>query len=127
MRVEQSKIPSAISKILDKEENIVFAYIFGSVLTDRFTENSDVDIAVYQKNIDKSEYLSIHHDIAKTIGRDVDIVFLNSLHNISLMNSILTSNSIIKDSDIDSRLFYETLIEHKIKDYIAFKRYLNAG
>lgn len=52
--------------------------VFGSILTDSFNENSDVDLLVdfYSKNIDDyvSNYFSLKNSLMALFNRDVDLI-----------------------------------------------------
>ena len=52
--------------------------VFGSILTDSFNENSDVDLLVdfYSKNIDGyvSNYFSLKNSLMALFNRDVDLI-----------------------------------------------------
>ena len=77
-------LPTAV-KIL-KEHNVKSAYLFGSVLTDRFNKDSDVDFLV--------EYIPMEDPVAfgdniwdlrfaleDDLHRDVDLINVNNLKN----------------------------------------------
>ena len=77
-------LPTAV-KIL-KEHNVKSAYLFGSVLTDRFNKDSDVDFLV--------EYIPMEDPVAfgdniwdlrfaleDGLHRDVDLINVNNLKN----------------------------------------------
>lgn len=71
-----------IEKIKDElfsNENITFAYIFGSYFTNSMNKYSDIDIAIYlgHNEIDVKEYLKIKRKLSTICKRDVDLVILN--------------------------------------------------
>ena len=71
---------------LFKKHKIANAFFFGSVLTDKFDENSDVDFLInFQENIDPLErgelWWDLHDRLRDTLNREVDLVSESSLKN----------------------------------------------
>ena len=69
-----------------KDHNVKSAYLFGSVLTDRFNKDSDVDILVdYDPSMPTMErgesLLNLQIALEDEIHRDVDIVTAYTLKN----------------------------------------------
>lgn len=64
-------------------------YVFGSILTDRFNENSDVDFSVdfdggkiANEKLDWADlFFNFIHDMESLLGRRVDMVFDNHIKN----------------------------------------------
>ena len=61
-------------------------YAFGSILTPRFNERSDVDILVdFNSEIDHNNYadnyIDFYHALKSLFGRDVDLVDESSVKN----------------------------------------------
>lgn len=61
-------------------------YVFGSILTPRFNEDSDVDLLVnFNSEIDYNNYADNYFDFYNSLktlfGRDVDLVDESSLRN----------------------------------------------
>ncbi|MGN0222843.1 MAG: nucleotidyltransferase family protein [Muribaculaceae bacterium] len=61
-------------------------YAFGSVLTPRFTDQSDVDILVdFNPEIDHNSYsdnyFELYYALKKLFGRDVDLVDASAVKN----------------------------------------------
>lgn len=61
-------------------------YAFGSILTSRFNDNSDVDILVnFNPEIDHNNYadnfLDLYHALKSLFGRDVDLVDETAVKN----------------------------------------------
>ena len=65
-----------------KDHNVKSAYLFGSVLTDRFNKDSDVDILV---DLDKTQkiglfrYVEMKLALQELLKREVDLVETNEL------------------------------------------------
>jgi len=61
-------------------------YAFGSVLTDRFSENSDIDfLYTFKEDIPLLDvvdhYFNFQNELEKTLNRPVDLVSEKSLNN----------------------------------------------
>ncbi|WP_457640403.1 nucleotidyltransferase domain-containing protein [Persephonella sp.] len=81
-------IASAIENVMEDRCLIIF---FGSILTDRFSRVSDIDVAVYCKDdISSKEYLEILENIENLpILKEVDIIDIKKTNNIQLIENIL--------------------------------------
>lgn len=71
---------------LCKKYKVKKLYAFGSILTPRFNENSDVDILVdFNSEIDHNNYadnyFDLYHALRSLFGRDVDLVDESSVKN----------------------------------------------
>ncbi len=71
---------------LCRKYNVHKLYAFGSVLTDRFNEHSDVDILVnfnsditYHNYADN--YFGFHDALRKLLGREIDLVDESAVKN----------------------------------------------
>ena len=74
-------------------------YLFGSVLNDKFTSESDIDFVVRFKEIDLKEYfenyISFKEELKGLLGREVDLVEEQTLKNPILKESIDNSKKLI--------------------------------
>ena len=65
--------------------NVKSMYVFGSVCTDKFNDNSDIDILVSFDNlsIDKytDNYFDLHYKLQDLFGRKIDLLTDKSLSN----------------------------------------------
>lgn len=60
------------------EKSILFAFLVGSSGTERFTENSDVDIAIYwEKEPSLNDLLGLQSHLEETLHREIDLINLN--------------------------------------------------
>ncbi len=106
-----------LSDVLMKEPNISFAYLFGGLLRKNKNPLSDVDIAVFVKNIKKFDYLDLFEKITGALGTDeVDLIILNK-SPISLTGRILQNRSVLHDKEPFIRHKYESLILRKYFDF----------
>lgn len=112
-------------KKLFKENNILFAYIFGSFSKGRTGKLSDIDIAIYFKDfLDKEERfnkkLVVQEKLSLIFKRDVDLVILNDAYPL-LEHRILKEGKLIFSSDEKKRIDYEV---KAIMRYLDFKPFL---
>lgn len=80
----QAYMPKVIALL--KKHKIKSAYVFGSVLTDRFNEESDVDFLVnLQDDLDPVEagghLWDLGYDLEDLLNRKIDVITERSLRN----------------------------------------------
>jgi len=65
--------------------NVKSMYVFGSVCTDKFNENSDIDILISFDNLSIEQYtdnyFELHYKLQDLFGRDIDLLTERSLSN----------------------------------------------
>ena len=111
--------------ILSSDNNVKFAYLFGSYADGSYAEKSDIDIAVYLNDCSFDTRLTLHHELEKSLQKDVDLVCLNEVKNIYLLESILDQGIALKDHE--DRAYFEVIKQHEIIDFKNFKRYIDAA
>ena len=100
-----------------RDPDIVFAYLFGGLARDKKGGLSDVDLAVYVKNSERLNFLSLFGKISQILGTDeIDLVVLNSAP-ISLAGRILRNKKILIDKDPFLRHRYESRILREFFDF----------
>ena len=118
-----------IKNYLNLNNDILFAYLFGSYAKNNFTQISDVDIAIYLKNdtdiFDKK--LRIHLDLSKLLNKEIDLIILNETKSYSLLKDILDNHILLKDSPDDSREMFEVTKHHDILDFQVFQRMIDVA
>jgi predicted nucleotidyltransferase len=124
--IKYSLLPSNINQLLpeainylQKSEDIEFAYLFGSFGKGRPFPLSDVDIAIYLKNVknlsDKRlEILGTLIDLLQT--DEIDLVILNNAPLILRMK-ILESRKVIVDHNPFLRHRYESITMREYFDF----------
>jgi predicted nucleotidyltransferase len=74
----------AITGLCEKHK-VKELYLFGSVLTERFTDSSDVDVLIQFGEVDLMEYFDNYMDfkdeLEKLLNRPVDIVENQAIRN----------------------------------------------
>ena len=75
-----------------KQHKVQKAYVFGSVVSDNFTESSDIDILIYFDKIPFKGYADNYFDMVfqleKALNRKVDLVAAHTLKNAYVIASI---------------------------------------
>ena len=80
----QSHLPLVIE--LFKKHKIASAYAFGSVVTDKFNDESDVDLLVDLQHgldpLDAGEHLwDLYYELKDLLHREVDVLTVRSMKN----------------------------------------------
>jgi predicted nucleotidyltransferase len=90
-----------IDKILDicKQHHILTLFVFGSVLTEKFTEKSDIDLLVSFKPLEWGEYADNYFQTVKSFEEifhcHVDLVTDKSLNNPYFIKSVNATKKLI--------------------------------
>jgi len=85
---------------LFKSHKIEKAYVFGSVVTDKFNSNSDIDFLIsFAPNLDPLEkgelWWDLHDKLRELFKREVDIVTESSLKNPYFIEELKQSRKLI--------------------------------
>jgi len=79
-------------KKLCQDYDVKKMYVFGSVCTDKFNDNSDIDILISFKDISiekyTDNYFELHYKLEKLFNRKIDLLTENSLSNPYFIESI---------------------------------------
>ncbi len=113
-----------LKKGLLQEEDIIFAYLFGSYAKGRPHKNSDIDVAVYLKEpVDflnrKLELIDLISGITKK--NEVDLVILNQTKPF-VVYLILKTGKLLFSKDEELRISFEV---KNINEYLDLAYYLN--
>ena len=78
-------------------------YAFGSVVSDRFTDKSDIDFLIsFSDNLTFDEYtnnyFSLHYKLRELFNRDIDIVTERTLSNPFFIESINETRELIYEA-----------------------------
>ncbi len=119
------QIEEKIRDLLSDDDNVRFAYLFGSYANKTTTEKSDIDLAVFLDTPTADAILSLHHRLQKTLHKELDLVILNNIKNLYLLEAIINDGIVVKDATM--RPEYEVEMQHRIIDFKAFKRMINAA
>ncbi len=114
-----------LQKYMQTDDNILFAYLFGSYADGTAHAQSDVDVAIYFQNHTLDDKLSAIHALQKRVQKDIDLVTLNEVKNIFLLESVLNKGILLKDHK--ERPWFEVRKEHEIIDFKNFLKYIDAA
>jgi predicted nucleotidyltransferase len=109
-------IQESISKIIEffsKNDEILLAFLFGSFIENRITDESDVDLAILFRKPNASYIIEIKNSISEITGKDTDIVILNSASPIIKMQALKRGILLKKVNDsVYNEFFLRTLKEY---------------
>ena len=108
-----------LTLILEKDERVKFAYLFGSAAREEQNSLSDIDIAVYlREDCDPAEAkLDLIGKLMERLGRGrVDLVILNTAP-LPLVARVIRCRKVLADRDPFSRHRYESRI---LREYFDF-------
>jgi uncharacterized protein len=119
-----------LSNIFKDYPYIASAYLFGSHVSGKENQESDVDIAILIKGnaprgrelLHEEDYLA--YKVAKVLGaKEVDLIDLNSKGMI-FQHNVLRTGNLIYDSDPAFRIKFETSVIIRFCDFEPTLRYL---
>lgn len=119
----------SIAKVLEKEPEVLFAYLFGSFAKGTQTPESDIDIAIYLKDeglLERDalypERLSIRIEEAIDEKRTVEVRILNG-STLRFRSQVLRYGKLLHSKDERTRIEFET---SSLMQYYDFKPHLEA-
>ena len=118
MRAKRKKILTDLRQYL--EPRVKFAFVFGSILTDYFKEESDVDVAVFLgQPLDSQARLEMQEELSELLGpeHEADLVLLDRADPIIAMQ-VLTKGELIVNNDEMALVLYKVRMW---SEYIDFK------
>jgi len=118
-RILLEQYRNQIKFILENEEHVLFAYLFGSSATGNITPMSDVDIAAYlNPHTDKTkEKIDLIGTLLETLRTDkIDLVILNNAP-LTLTARIIRNKVILVDKFPFKRHSFESLILRQYYDF----------
>lgn len=111
-----------MTELLVTDPNIVFAYLFGGLARGRKNPLSDIDIAVYVKDIKSTDHLELFGRITNFLSTDeVDLVILNTSPT-SLTGRILQHRKVLIDKEPFLRHRFESINLRKYFDFAVKER-----
>jgi uncharacterized protein len=86
-------------KQLCRQYRVKAMYAFGSVCSDKFNENSDIDFLITFDDITIEQYtdnyFDLHYNLEDLFNRKIDLITENSLNNPYFIESIEKSKQLI--------------------------------
>lgn len=113
-----------LREALEKEENVIVAYLYGSRARGDYHEKSDVDIAVLVKSLPSPEEnpfyeVDLSLKLSKAISADVEIKVLNDKPLVFLCQ-VLRHGKLIISKDERTRVKFETSTLDRCIDFRPF-------
>jgi len=109
------EIEKKIKKILINNLSPKLIYIFGSMITNRVRNDSDIDIAILtDKQIDEYQLYMISQQLADDLKREVDIVDLKRASTV-FKAEILRNGKLIYNSDNQEKMHFQLGV---LRDYV---------
>ena len=129
MILEEIKKNKGKLDIIFKKNNVILAYVYGSVAEGKENPLSDIDIAVlFSKKVKKNDYFDLRIKIAGEIDRALkiyktEIICLNQAPSFLRHEAVYGGiNIYCTNSNIKRNFEFKTL-----QEYEDFKYYLNIG
>jgi hypothetical protein len=86
-------------RLLCQKNRVKSLYVFGSVLTDKFTDKSDIDLIVDIDSIDPLEYSDFYFNLKfaleELLRREIDLLESRALKNPYLIDNINQSKTLL--------------------------------
>lgn len=113
----KSKKIKLLKKYFEKEKSVVLAFLFGSWAKGFEKRESDFDIAIYLKDQTKENKISL--EIARIVGKDVDLIDLNEAPASLVWNIFETG---IPLAVKDNKLYWELYLRKSSEgeDFLKF-------
>lgn len=123
MEILENKLTD-LQKIF-KANKVQFAYVFGSAASKKTVNSSDIDIAVFLNETNKTKRFDIRlkliSELEKNIDKKIDLVILNDIESLFFKYVIISEGKKIFEIDQANRVEEETKI---IGEYFDFKPFL---
>ncbi|MDH5386652.1 MAG: nucleotidyltransferase domain-containing protein [Candidatus Aminicenantes bacterium] len=120
---EKQLIIERISSQLKSQKNIIFAYIFGSFVSEK--KFSDIDIGIFvanEGNINSLNFeLKMEKELQSLVHFPVDVRIVNNAP-LSFVYHVIKEGILIKDEDPSERADFEGLIFKKYLDCAFFRK-----
>lgn len=113
-----SRIP-AVREALSRDPKVVFGYLFGGLAAGRVNPLSDVDIAVYGKDLHEAvEFkLALFDSLSDALGTaELDLVVLNTAP-VSIAGRVLQNKQLLIDKEPFKRHAFESLVRREFFDF----------
>ena len=112
-RLAREETTEAVRRALSTTAGVHTALLYGSILEDRFSGHSDIDLAVAAEHkLSYDELLAISDELGQVTGREVQVRDLRRLEGL-ILREVLTQGSVIKNDDPE-------LLGRRIADMLDF-------
>ena len=123
--IQYNKNKDKIRNLFSREE-VIIAYVFGSLVKDDISSLSDIDFAVYlNENLSNkkkySVYMALLNSLISVLGDNIDLVLMNSSELLMNFNIIKEGKVIFERSKTEKALI-ESKIMNKYLDINYYHR-----
>lgn len=95
MKSDIQNIKNNIISLLVPTLNVKAIYLYGSVITEYFNNESDIDIAILlDKKIDSEKLFELTKKLTNNLNKDVDLVQLDNVSTVLQFQIIQTGNRV---------------------------------
>ena len=112
---------SGLRDLLSKDDNVLLAFIFGSLAANRQRNDSDIDVAVLYENPPSGfEILYEIDKLSKSAGADVHLVILNNASPL-LKHQVMKNkiNLIVKDEKLFGKFRENVMSQYEEYKYVS--------
>lgn len=95
--MNQKLIYEKIKDLIPKDKTDAL-YLFGSYSNGTFTEDSDIDFAIFSDNLSYIELVDLEDKISERLNKEVDLV-LPEKNDVLLLREILQGKSLMETSE----------------------------
>jgi uncharacterized protein len=112
---------AAVARALEGHEEVISAWVYGSVARGKARANSDLDVAVLLglppgRRLSFDELpLDILRDLEHATGREVDLVVIDTA-DVDLVHRVLRDGVLVCDRDRSRRIAFEVQKRHEYFD-----------
>ncbi len=93
MKLIENNIQAIIA--LCKKHKVNKLFVFGSILTNRFNDDSDVDLVADFKKAEVEDYFDFKYSLEDLLGREVDLLEEQTIKNPYLKKNVDATKALI--------------------------------
>ena len=102
----KEEIAKAVTDYVAGQPLVLAAYLFGSVVRDRLTSESDIDVAMlFSRSPESLQLLDMQEDLTASLGREAQLVALNRASPILAMQVLRYGECVFERSARIAREF----------------------
>lgn len=115
----KEEILEKLKDYFNKKENVIMAFLFGSLSKGKVHRHSDIDIAIYLKEYDIKEVEKIWDELEDLLKKDIDLIVLNNAKPLVAFEAIRGEKIIIRNYDFYTDYMLEVSSEAiDLKEFI---------
>lgn len=115
----KEEILEKLKDYFNKKENVIMAFLFGSLSKGKVHRHSDIDIVIYLKEYDIKEVEKIWDELEDLLKKDIDLIVLNNAKPLVAFEAIRGEKIIIRNYDFYTDYMLEVSSEAiDLKEFI---------